>query len=207
MFDIFIFIVILIFMYKGYKKGFEKELGGVISLAGGLILGVIFYAVIAALLCATPLPNWLGGLTSNSFLEKISSSEVGNGTVNQIFSSITHEENKIRIIGEFMVKFLSFVLIFAAGYVALKEIFKRKKVFKKLRIVRQLRPALGGVCGLFKGIAYCYIALAMLVIAEPVISTNFVRNQVEKSEIARFMYEDNYIANIIAQHDYLTSED
>lgn len=206
MFDIFIFIVILIFMYKGYQKGFEKELGGVISLAGGLVLGVIFYAVLAALLCATPLPDWLGGLTSNSFLEKISSAEVGNGTVNQIFGSITHEENKTRIIGEFMVKFLSFVLVFAAGYVALKEIFKRKKVFKKLRIVRQLRPALGGVCGLFKGIAYCYIALAMLVIAEPVISTNFVRNQVEKSEIARFMYEDNYIANIIAQHDYLTSE-
>lgn len=205
MFDSIVFIAILIFMWKGYKRGFERELPRLASVVAAIVIGIIFYSAIGAILSATPLPDFIGGFTSESFIRRISSKEIENGTVNQIFGAITHEENKTQIIGEFVVKFIAFLLVFAAAYFVLRYVFKKTKVFKKVKVVRQMRHALGGVLGIVRGILYAYLAVALLVICEPMISTNFVRNGVERSEIVRFMYEDNYIANIVAQHEYLTS--
>ncbi len=207
MFDTLIFIVILIFMWQGYGKRFERELPRLVSLVGAVIFGIIFYEVIGLVLNLTPLPDWLGGLTSNNFLDKISGEEVDANAVNQIFGAITHEKHKTRIIGEFIVKFISFLILFISAYIILRKVFKKTRIFKKVKVVRQISPALGGVVGILKGIIYVYIALAMLVICEPLIPTNFIRNQIETSEIARFMYEDNYIANIVAHREYLSSED
>ncbi len=207
MFDSIVFIVILIFMWRGYKRGFERELPRLASLVASIMIGIIFYSAVGAILNATSLPDFIGGFTTESFLDKISSKEVENGTVNQIFGAITHEENKTRIIGEFLVKFISFLIVFAISYLILRYIFKKTRVLRKVKVARQMKPALGGITGLFKGILYAYLGVALLVICEPIISTNFVRNGVEKSEIVKFMYDDNYIANIVAQHEYLTSEE
>ena len=205
MFDRIVFIIILVFMWQGYKRGFERELPRLASLVAAVVAGIIFYSAIGAILNATPLPDFIGGFTSESFIEKISSKEVENGTVNQIFGAITHEENKTRIIGEFIVKFIAFLLVFVIAYFIFRYVFKRTKVFKKVKVVRQIKPVLGGVLGIVKGILFAYLAVALLVICEPMISTSFISEGVEKSEIVRFMYDDNYIANIVAQHEYLTS--
>ncbi len=205
MIDIIIFVTILVFMWKGYDREFEREFPRLMSLIGAVIFGIIFYKVIGMLLNLTPLNEIIGNFTTDAFLEKISGKEVDSNTVNQIFGAITHEENKKELIGEFIVKFIAFIMLFVLAYIIIRKILRKKQLLNKIKVVRQIRPALGGLVGFLRGILFVYIAVGFLVVCEPLIPTEVIRTQVEKSEIGRVMYENNYIANIVAQHDYLSS--
>ncbi len=204
MIDILVFAVILIFMWKGYERRFSREFTRLIALVCSVVIALIFYEVLGTALNSTPLPKALGGLTSDHFLQKITGNEIDSDTVNQIFGAITHEKNKTLIVGQFMAKFISFLILFIAAYIALRKIFRKTKLFQKIRVVHQVSPALGGLIGVLRAIVFVYIAIALLVICEPVIPTEFVKTEIEKTQIARTMYEDNYIANIVAQRDFLS---
>ncbi len=208
MFDILIFAVIIVFMWKGYERRFEREFPRVVSLAVAMIFGLIFYEVLAALISITHLSEFLGGLTSASFLDKVSGTGTGaaSDTVNHIFGALTTEKDKTSVIGDFLVKFIAFLILFFAAYFILRKVFRRVRFFNKIKVVRQVSPALGGLVGLLRGIVYIYIALALLVVCEPLMRTDFVKIKIEESQLARAMYEDNYIANIVAQRDFLSSE-
>ena len=71
MFDIIIFIFILYFMWKGYQRGFARELPRFGAIFAALILGIIFHSIIATVINSTPFPQWVGGFMSDEFRERI----------------------------------------------------------------------------------------------------------------------------------------
>lgn len=206
MLDVLIFIIILLFMSYGYKRGFEATFPGTIIIICALVLSIVFNSVVAAFLNSTALPEIVGGWATNSFMSKISLSEIDSGTVHQIYGSLTRVENQRVVIGEIFIKFMALLVVMVALYFVLKGVFKKYGVFKKVKVVMQINPALGGVVGIFNGLICVYIVFALLAVSEPMIPTQAIRNQVSKSEIAKYVYEENYIANIIARREYLSSE-
>ncbi len=205
MFDSIVFVCILIFMYLGYKKGFRREFSSLLVLMASVIVGIIFHSVLGMLLNLTSLPDVIGGMATENFLLKLSEPNANNGTVNQIFAAMTHSADKRRAIGEISVTFISFLVIFFAAYIVLGKMQRKIKFLQKIQVARQIRQPLGGVVGIFKGFIVVYIFVSLLVVAEPFIGVKFVQRGVEKSEITRFIYEDNYVANVVGRKDYLSS--
>lgn len=207
MLDIVIFIILLIYMWKGYEKTFSREVLDLGIISVSLIAGIIFYSIPALVLRATSLSAWIGGFTTDGFMKRVTNPELTNETVNQIFGAINTVENKEGMIGDLIVMFFSLIIIFVVVYAVLKYVLCKKKVYKKIRVAIQINPALGGLVGVVKGLLVVYVAIAFLVVSEPIIPSDFVKNQVDNSEIARAMYERNYIANIVARQDFLSSRD
>jgi len=311
MFDIIFFGVILYFMWKGYKRGFAREIPRLAALFSGIIVAIIFYSVLALALNSTPLPDKIGSLTTDAFIDKVSNKNIETATekqdedklsdnssgtttdsseaegtaesdngldnntaddntaddntaddnttddnteisgdedqenaqgienteaeseenqniiniseeneqdeddynieehtenqVNQIFGAINNAEDKERMIGEIIVMYISLIIIFLASYYVIRRITKKKKLYRKIKIPMQVNPALGGLIGVLRGIMIIYIAIAFLVVCEPVIPSNFVLEQIENSDIIKAMYDKNYIANIVARQDFLSS--
>lgn len=75
MFDIIIFIVVLYFMWKGYQRGFARELPRIGALIVSMIIGIIFYSIVAMVINSTALPDWIGSHTSDEFLARLASEE------------------------------------------------------------------------------------------------------------------------------------
>lgn len=204
MLDIIVFIVVLFFMWKGYQRGFSRELPRLGALVAAIIAGIVFYSVIAVFLSGTPVPDIIGSYTSGAFWERVASEKAKEGKVNQIFGSINSVENKERMVGEFFIMFISLCIIFAVVYCILRRYSRKKNIYRKINVPVQLNPALGGCVGILRGVFYVYLVCAFLVICEPFIPSDFLVNQVDKSEITRVMYEKNYIANIVARQDFLS---
>lgn len=75
MFDIIIFIVVLYFMWKGYQRGFARELPRIGALVVSMIIGIIFYSIVAMVINSTALPDWIGSHTSDEFWARLASEE------------------------------------------------------------------------------------------------------------------------------------
>lgn len=272
MFDVLIFVIILYFMWKGYQRGFARELPRLGAIFAAMVIGIIFYSIIATVINSTPFPQWVGSFTSDEFKERIAISaqtekeeqkaeevleeaepesleeeadenaedeeettnsdeteesaesiteEQGNKdlekyvekavrtekkehTVNQIYGAINSVENKELMIGEFFTMYMSLILIFFVAYYILRKFSKKKKLYRKINVPVQLNPALGGCVGILKGLFIVYMICAFLVICEPLIQTDFIIEQINKSELAKALYDKNYIANIVARQDFLS---
>lgn len=203
MFDILVVLIELGFMYYGYKKGFQSRFASLIACIGALISGIILYSTISLILNSTQLPVIIGGKTTDRFLENVMNYSTNNGTVHQIFGTLTHENNKELVIGQIAVKFISFLIVFAAAYIVLRIIFKKTNIFARVRVSEQLNNPLGGAIGFISGALCVYIISGILVITEPFFPADSVRIGIEKSEMARVCYDDNYIVNIVAKQEFL----
>lgn len=269
MFDIIIFIFILYFMWKGYQRGFARELPRFGAIFVALILGIIFHSIIATVINSTPFPQWVGSFTSDEFRNRIAiteqvekedtakvndeaesadeaeaeedmsendeavnteetenteentseKTEIENieeyvqkavraeekeSSVNQIFGAINSVENKELMIGEFFTMYMSLIIIFFVAYYLLRKFSKKKKLYRKIKVPMPLNPVLGGCVGIIKGLIIVYIICAFLVICEPLIPSDFIIEQVDKSELMKAIYDKNYIANVVARQDFLS---
>lgn len=205
MFDIIVFAVVFIVMWVQYRRGFERTFSGFLSVVGGLICGIILYAILGTILNSTSLPGYFGGLIRAEYLKTVGSGE----SVNQIYAalqSLPNEEARRLFIGEVMVKFLSFIIIFVISFIILQYVLKRMKFIKKVKVVRQLDGVVGGIIGLLQGFLLIYVTFAFLAVAKPIAISDSLETQIMNGEMSRFVYEDNYIANIVSKQEYLSSE-
>ena len=203
MFDVIIVLIVLVFMYYGYKKGFRKRFAGIVSAIVALIAGIILYSTVALILNSTSLPSGIGGKTADVFLKNVMNYSTDNGTVHQIFGTLTYEKNKELVIGQIAVKFISFLIVFTAAYIVLRIVIKKTKILSKVKVTKQLNNVLGGALGFVSGALCVYILCGILVASEPFIPVKSVKDGIARSEIARVCYEDNYIANIVAKQEFL----
>ena len=297
MFDIIFFAILIYFMWKGYHRGFSRELPRFLALASALIVGIIFYSIIALMINSTSLPKWIGSFTSDDFKERITynekldevlaeeaenvekaetedvkadekaenkteaedentegtteeatedaesedkveakdeedekpveesnikpvdkkqdsresqiayqnvDEEMQRRTAHSIFGNINSAKDMEHVIGEFIVMYISLIIILIAVYIGLRYFTKKKKLYRKIKIPMQINPALGGVIGVLRCLLVVYIAIAFLVVCEPIMPSTFVLDQIEHSEIIKAMYDKNYIANIVARQDFLS---
>lgn len=206
MIDIVIFAVVFGIMYVQYRRGFGRIFRGFLSLAAGLICGIILHAILGFILNSTPLPKIIGGLVSAEFLKTVDDGK----SVNQIYAalqSLPSEAARRAFIGEVAVKFISFIIVFVISFIIFQYVLKRAKFMKKIKVMRQLDGVLGGTVGLLQGFLLLYVFFAFFAVAEPITTPKSLKAQIMNSEMTRFIYEDNYIANIVSKQEYLSSED
>jgi hypothetical protein len=138
------------------------------------------------------------------YVQKAVRAEEKGSSVNQIFGAINSVENKELMIGEFFTMYMSLIIIFFVAYYLLRKFSKKKKLYRKIKVPMPLNPALGGCVGIIKGLIIVYIICAFLVICEPLIPSDFIIEQVDKSELMKAIYDKNYIANVVARQDFLS---
>ncbi len=202
-FDVAVIAIIALCTFIGYKQGLVKSAIKILS---------FFIAIIIALVLYKPVSNIIINSTSiddsikNTMIEKIRPEGVENNKEiviedNVALKIIGNATNTIEgIASAFTVKLIetaTLLAIFLIVKIALKFVSALTDLITKLPILKQVNKFGGTVYGIIKGIILVYTILAVIYLLTPLLK-NTVTEDINRSIIAKTLYNNNFILHMIA---------
>ena len=185
--DIILILVLFLFCYSGYRKGFAKTLIN----ASANVISVVFSSVL-----------------TNPVANIVSDSPVGTAVRNIALTSIEKMQKLpqqaavIAADGICMAisSIISFILIVIIVRVAVSVIAHTVDIVAKLPLIKQANRALGAILGGISGFVICYaVAGILFVLAESgAVELSGIVTSIDNSILCSFMYYNNIIGNTLS---------
>ena len=120
--------------------------------------------------------------------------------INNIGSSATHSkdemiENVSTELTKEVIYIICFIVIYIAVKIALIVVKILSKFISKLPVLKEIDSIGGAICGAVEGVIIVYFVFTIISISAPILSGTPVIDQVNKSYIGKFIYNNNFIAN------------
>ncbi|MBR4874630.1 MAG: CvpA family protein [Clostridia bacterium] len=209
--DIILIIIFALSVILGYKKGFLKTITGIISIVLSLVLAMTFYPHVSDYLKTTPIYDTIYKSTENVIGAQETENETEYETsdfnlpkkfIKEIEKGIdetTHKvkETVIQKVSDITIKIISVLIVFVCTRLLLLLISLIAGLIKKLPIIGWGDSMLGAIFGVVRALLITYILLAVVTFSASVSPDNKVAEAVKESKIAKLMYNDNAILNII----------
>ena len=216
--DVFIIIILILFLYLGYSRGLIK--------VGFKFLSLIL-AIILAILLHEPVSNMLINNTTidekieNTIIQNINFTEQDTDSqekvvikekylpsvlVNNIENSIkttveTTKENVEREIAKQLTNSIINILVLLIIFVLIKIILdileKILGLISKLPVIHQFDKAGGIIIGLLEGFFIIYLLLALCPIFAPFLQSTDLLQSIDESTIGSLLYNDNILLKFI----------
>lgn len=181
--DICFIIILLIFGFSGYKRGFVRSILGMASTLLSLLLSILLVNPISQLL-----------------LE----SSLGNRVREFLLSKATTEspivlETAIQSATSVFIKIIAFIAALILIKIVVKFITKVLNIAAKLPLIKQANSILGALIGVLVGVIVSYIIVGCIsaFIAEDVFLG--FSEIISNSKIAYFLYKDNLVAEVLSE--------
>ena len=210
--DIIIILTMILFIYMGYRKGLIKVAISFLSVIISIIIALILYKPIASQIMASTqldenISNTIYSKIENIDFQNISEEEKNNNGIikfaeNYINEAISNSvENTGRYISDSLsitiVEILTFILLLIILRLLLIVLNLLGDVVGNLPIIKQFNKSGGIIYGIIEGFVIINVILAILYVANPIISNGQIEENIQKSNLGKIIYENNFITNTI----------
>lgn len=217
--DIFVLVLIIFLVVKGYKKGFFRSILGFIGFIATITISVFLSNfssnLIYDIFIKPSIVNNINNTIYNNYSDlpsNLSSKALDNmpKLFTDLFFKSGHDSNEIEsllrekstnsayavsdLFKPLIVHFLSTIIFFifvALLLFLLRFILKNCKI-TKIPIIGKVDALLGAILGFFKGIIISAIILNVLMFAVPIFNANpviFSKENLNKTYVARYIFE------------------
>lgn len=202
--DITLLVILLVFAASGYRRGLVRAVTGLLSLVASFVLAWMLFRPVVEFLNTTLVRTWIQQAVRSHYVEPgiqqaggsfgslpaALQSMVDNGTTAFSEAMSTYVTDLImQVIAFLAVLILVKVLIFVAMRIL--------GILAALPVLSFFNKILGFFAGLLSGLAVVYILLAVCFAAPPVRESPSVRYALERSVVAKSMYQNNPIVDWI----------
>ena len=187
MLDICVIAVAALFTWFGYRKGLIRTIFSLLSIVASLVLAWMLYPVVSNVLVGFGLHSFIAGAAGKVL--------VGEAQLPAIFSGLV--DNTAAGAATLIVNIISLILVFVLCKLLIMVIGKALDIVGKLPVIRQFNKLGGIVAGFAKGVLFCYIIFALLVVFAPMQNHGEVQKAIDSSTIASKMYYDNLLLKMI----------
>lgn len=202
--DIIVIGIIIVSTIIGYKKGLINVIFNLCAFIIALIITVLLYA---------PITNFV--IENTEFDEKIESVIIENGVTNEdknttensiidkyITKSVTNTKNDIvksasSLLAQKIIGIIVAIVLFIIVRIILTFIKALFNGLASLPIIKQLNEVGGLIYGVLMGFVIVYVILAILFFVISVNNTGTIANAINTSSIAKILYSNNIILNIM----------
>lgn len=207
--DIILFIILILSIFLGYKKG-------LIALAFNLC--AFFIALIITWILYTPITNLV--ISNTEFDENIKNTIIEKGVI-QVEKNSNNEENQVSkyindyvtvpatdkandaieqtagIVAEKVVSIGVAILLFIAIRIILILLKFIAEFIANIPVIKQCNKAGGIIYGIIRGFFIIYVILAILFLVMSINNSGMVADIIHTSIISKYLYKNNIILDII----------
>ncbi len=182
--DIIIIAIMALSIFLGYKKGLVK-------LGIGLCAGIIAIAI--SLILYRPITNIV--INTTNIDENIEQQIIEKSKTNEIAEQIAPEV--AQDLSYNVIRAVVMIALYILAKIALRFVTALADLIAKLPILNQFNKAGGLIYGAIRGLLIIYVALLIVNFAGQVNPQNTVNSEVQKSFIAKEMYNKNIIELLV----------
>ena len=182
--DIIIIAILALSIFLGYKKG-------LVELGIGLCAGII--AIVIALVLYRPITNIV--INTTNIDENIEQQIIEKSKTNEIAEQIAPEV--AQDLAYNVIRAVVMIALYILAKIALRFVTALADLIAKLPILNQFNKAGGLIYGAIRGLLIIYVALLIVNFAGQVNPQNTVNSEVQKSFIAKEMYNKNIIELLV----------
>lgn len=221
MLDIAIILIIAIFIYRGYKRGFVQTLFSLVSLFISLFLVQILYPILSSFLRTTPLFYKLNDYIINSigisynlqntnliqqseFINSLPFPEIITTMLNNNNNMHTYNLLNVTSIEEYIgiffasaiINIISFIILLVFISVVLKLSPFSIDIFTKLPIIRGFNKFFGGIIGFLQSVFIIWVLLIIYTVLS-INPDNYNMQLLYNSNLALYFYEKNFLLSLL----------
>lgn len=185
--DLVLIVVLFLFVYLGYKKGFAKTLINASANIVSVVFGIILTGPVANVICNSP----IGSLIRNSALSSMEKNEQFTDAAASVAA------DGVAMVGSAII---SFILITLLVRVVVGLIAGAVNIVAKLPLIKQANRTLGAIIGGISGSVICYVVIGFIfVLSESgVMELDSVVYSIENSLLCSIVYYNNAIGNALS---------
>ncbi len=186
--DLVLILVLGLFVFVGYKRGFAKTLVGMVSNLVSVIFGILLVKPVAYLIYISPLGKLFSSMAENFLQGKTGGiPEAGVAAATDAIAMIIASVVSFVLV-TIIVKILAIVLANAVNIVA------------KLPLIRRANAVLGAVVGAVSGFVCIYVAIGVIAVLYEggAIGDGTIISSVQNSLLCGFIYNNNILLNTVS---------
>ena len=217
--DVIVLLIILIFGFVGYKRGFVKTAFGMASFFVAIILAFCLYKVAAYTLAErTEIDEWIYNTiagkvtqeetqTSNDLENKKESQSLEEAVKNlpenmkeQLGLDEVKDQTKAIVaerVTEIALNIISFVGIYVVARIALAIVCFVLDKLMLLPVLKQVNEIMGLIIGIVQGLLGICMVLAIITFLTSICGMDTIIAYINNSVIAKFLYENNFIIYLL----------
>lgn len=189
--DLILVAIIIIFAIIGAKKGFIDTILGFVNKIAALLIALIFAKPFASVLESTSLYDLASNITSK--LDNINIALISNST--------TLKET----LNSWILIAFAFIILYIVSYLLIKILRKFADTLTSLPILKQVDSLAGFALGVCESLIVLFILLGIMSLFESMsIFTGFFETM-ESSYLTKYLYDNNFIVNILFSVDAETA--
>lgn len=188
--DIILILVLCLFVYIGYKKGFAKTLVNASANVVSVVFGVLFTNPVAQLIFKSPIGESVRNSAMDSLGKGAESSAIKSAAVSVAADSMAMVVSSV----------ISFILVTVLVRIAIGLIAGAVNIVAKLPLIQRANHILGAVIGGISGSLICYVVIGFLfVLSESgIMQLDGIVESIDNSILCSFVYYNNVIGNALS---------
>lgn len=187
--DIILIIVLLLFVYMGYRNGFVKTFINALANIVSVIFSIIFTNPVAKIICESPLGIILRDGAVSYVSAGVKDSKLTQAAVEMAADGICMTLSSI----------ISFILIALVVKIAVRIIAGAMGLVSGLPLIKQVNRVLGAAIGAVSGFLICYVVIGFIIALShgTAMELDLVIQSIENSFICSAFYHNNIVGNAI----------
>ncbi len=200
--DIFVVLIVTLFVYLGYRSGFMKTFIKIASYLISIVISFFLYPVLSNFLLKTPIYTKIVDFLSEKYISN-GLLETGTGDVFGIIfkylpgSLETATTNITQSLAALILNIFAFIVILILSKLIIRIVGNVLGIFTKLPVIRQFNRLGGSVLGGIVGVLMLYIISAVIILFAPFTSDSKIITEIEGSTFASEIYQNNIIVNFL----------
>ncbi|HIV85937.1 MAG TPA: CvpA family protein [Candidatus Monoglobus merdigallinarum] len=209
MIDILTAVVLLFFIWRGYKNGLMKSAYRLVSFLLGIILAYLLYPYVKDIILGSTAGEAIRSLVRTKYVEPglVNGSLDVTALPEYMKSMVTNGQIVLTdaltgFFSSLVINITSFLLVFIVSLILISIIGKILHIVSKLPVIRFFDRGLGIVFGLVEGFLIIYVALALAFVVTPLRENDYTQRCIADSVLTKHLYENNPIVNLVEPTDY-----
>ena len=212
--DLIIIILFILSIWQGYKKGLTKYLLKIFTFILAIIISFVLFKPISSIIInQTQIDDNIQYTIIKTFKEDKQEKEENNDRKHSGSMFVMYIEDKVTEVGEeakdyilevtareisnLIVNIIVFIVLFIVSRVVLIFIKAIADLTTKLPGIKQFDELGGGIYGALRAIIFILILFTILDVIIPIFQIQSLLEIIEESIIAKFIYDNNIIIQII----------
>ncbi len=216
--DLIIISIIIATSYLGYRRGLSSVLYSIIALILSIMIMFVLYKPVSNTIIAntnldenmaSTIKNILpDGLVVDGKTVDENNSEYSSGVTKLINGYITEavqksEKDVVNYVSlqlaYFLIRIMTMIILYIVSRIVLVIIRFATNIIASLPVIKTFDKTGGLIYGVIKSFLIVFVILAIFSAFSPIISSWGVIGAIERSNIGRILYNNNFILNLITK--------
>ncbi len=203
--DVFVVLIVTFFVYTGYKAGLMKTLIKIVSYLLAFIVSLFLYPRISEFLMKTSLYTKIVDFINEKYIPSSGKAFENIEGLNFLTKYMedgveTVATGIVGAVASLLINIIVFIVLLVLSRILIKILINLLGIFTKLPIIKQFNRLGGSVMGGIIGVFVLYVISALLILIQPLNSSqSVITKEIEKSVLASEICDNNIIIGILGK--------